>query len=34
MSVEMKKMLHNESQKLLVQAFAKNHNAAQTAEDF
>lgn len=27
-------MLHNESRKLLVQAFAKNHNAAQTAEDF
>ena len=27
-------MLHNESRNLLVQAFAKNHNAAQTAQDF
>lgn len=27
-------MLHNESRNLLVQAFEKNHNAKQTAEDF
>lgn len=27
-------MLYNESRNLLVQAFAKNHNAAQTAQDF
>lgn len=27
-------MLHNESRNLLVQAFKKNHNAKQTAEDF
>ena len=27
-------MLHNESRNLLVQAFEKNHNAKQTAQDF
>lgn len=27
-------MLHNESRNLLVQAFEKNHNARQTAQDF
>lgn len=27
-------MLHNESRNLLVQAFEKNHNTKQTAEDF
>lgn len=27
-------MLHNESRNLLVQAFEKNHNAEQTAQDF
>ena len=27
-------MLHNESRNLLVQAFEKNHNAIQTAQDF
>ena len=33
-NVEMMNMLHNESRNLLVQAFEKNHNAKQTAEDF
>ena len=33
-NVEMINMLHNESRNLLVQAFEKNHNAKQTAEDF
>ena len=27
-------MLHNESRNLLIQAFEKNHNAKQTAQDF
>ena len=27
-------MLHNESRNLLAQAFEKNHNAKQTAQDF
>lgn len=33
-NVEMIDMLHNESRNLLVQAFEKNHNAKQTAQDF
>ena len=34
MDVKVLNMLHNESRNLLIQAFEKNHNAKQTAQDF